>query len=647
LTAKPPLVSVLVLVLVGSACSGRRTEAKRTPTPNASFARGGTLRVRAVTFGLSDAQVLKTPHGTYDLTLDPGWFGFNSFELFRCCLLRTLLSYSGQPTERGGAELRPDLATGMPTVSADGLAWTFRIKPGIHYGPPLQAVEVTAQDFVRAIQRELHPSPPGLEDMIGPHPGSIANIYIQEIEGARAFADGNAQTISGLETPDPHTLVVRLTEPTGDLGHVFSLAATSPVPPRATDGHDATYGRYLVALGPYMFEGSEKLDFSVPPADQKPVSGYVPEKAITLVRNPSWDPSTDPLRKAYVDRIEIAIGGSLTPDQVPGQVDEAAREVEEGRLDVVMDVDAPQRQILEFRADASRSGRVFSIPNDVVEYMSINVAQPPFDDLHVRKAVSYAIERDRIASLAPGKLLFHGATGVPTGHAVPDSLENNLLLGYDPYPPDFEKAKREMAQSTYDANGDGICDAAVCKKASAVSRTDIPFFALQADVVRHDLEQIGIRLSIEKFDNGSEMYRKGGDPKSRTGMILGLAYVKDFPNASSFFRSLLAANAIGFENGSNFSLVGATPQELKSWGYSTTSVPSLDAKINECVPLTGSSQTRCWAELDQLALETVVPYVPYLVADTVRVVSARVANFSFDQFADLPALDQIALKPGA
>jgi ABC-type oligopeptide transport system substrate-binding subunit len=54
----------------------------------------------------------------------------------RCCLLRTLLSYQGAPTSQGGATLRPDLAASMPTVSDDGLTWTFRIRQGLQYAPP-------------------------------------------------------------------------------------------------------------------------------------------------------------------------------------------------------------------------------------------------------------------------------------------------------------------------------------------------------------------------------------------------------------------------------------------------------------------------------------------------------------------------------
>src|SRR5262249_47557882 len=71
-------------------------------------------------------------------------------------------SYNGQSTRGGGTLLRPDLATRLPDVSADGLTWTFHLGPGLHYAPPLQTTEITSADFVRSVERLLGPPPPDL-----------------------------------------------------------------------------------------------------------------------------------------------------------------------------------------------------------------------------------------------------------------------------------------------------------------------------------------------------------------------------------------------------------------------------------------------------------------------------------------------------
>ena len=76
---------------------------------------------------------------------------------------------------------------------------------------------------------------------------------------------------------DDYTLEIKLTEPAGDLGYRMSMAATAPIPPNPADldaplgvaeGHNDDYGRFLVSSGPYMFEGSEAMDFSLPVKDQ-------------------------------------------------------------------------------------------------------------------------------------------------------------------------------------------------------------------------------------------------------------------------------------------------------------------------------------------------------------------------------------------
>ena len=227
-------------------------------------------------------------------------------EILRCCLVRTLLSYSGLSTEEGGTELRPDLAAAMPELSRDRLTWTFRLKEGLRYAPPLDDVEITAADVVRGIERTAH----GRRSPTAPIPP-----YYSVILGYDAFARGETDTIPGLEVVDDHTLAVHLTEVTNDLGYRLALPGSAPIPesPRdpnapfgVADGHDEGYGPYLIASGPYMIEGADLLEPSKPAAAQPRPRGLT-HRSLTLVRNPSWDRSTDELRGAYVDRIEFQV----------------------------------------------------------------------------------------------------------------------------------------------------------------------------------------------------------------------------------------------------------------------------------------------------------------------------------------------------
>ena len=134
------------------------------------------------------------------------------------------------------------------------------------------------------------------------------SFYYSVIEGFDEYGAGDADEISGMTAVDDTTLEVTLTEPTGDFGYRMAMPTAAPIPPNgdaelgAAEGHDKNYGRFLVASGPYMFEGSEAMDFSVPAKDQTEVAGYVPGRSIVLVRNPSWSAETDDLRAAYPDQ---------------------------------------------------------------------------------------------------------------------------------------------------------------------------------------------------------------------------------------------------------------------------------------------------------------------------------------------------------
>ena len=66
------------------------------------------------------------------------------------------------------------------------------LKTGVHYGDPFTDVEVTAQDFIRALEREANP-----KANVGGY-----SFYYSVIEGFDDFAAGKADSISGLSAPD-------------------------------------------------------------------------------------------------------------------------------------------------------------------------------------------------------------------------------------------------------------------------------------------------------------------------------------------------------------------------------------------------------------------------------------------------------------
>jgi ABC-type transport system substrate-binding protein len=270
----------------------------------------------------------------------------------------------------------------------------------------------------------------------------------------------------------------------------------------------------------------------------------------------------------------------------------------------------------------------------------MNLAVPPFDDLAVRKAVNYVLDKAAIGLALGGPFEGRAAT-----HIAFDSLEQNTLVSYDPYHTpnnqgDLTLAKQQMMQSKYDRNRDGICDATVCRHILGLTGAGIPTIPAAAAVIARDLRAIGLEVDVVRL-TADKLFSRIFDPRTRTPLALTLG-IGGSLTAPSFFEPLLTRSGIG---NFNHALIGATAAQLRGWGYAITSVPSVEDRVGQCDSLIGAAAAHCWASLDQYLMEKVVPFAPFSFGTDLTIVSPRVVAFSFDQFADLPALDRIAVKP--
>ena len=247
------------------------------------------------------------------------------------------------------------------------------------------------------------------------------------IAGARRFGAGKASRISGLTAPDARTLTITLDQPAGDFLSILTLPFFAPVPGEYAASYTvgANYDGHVVGSGPYT------------------VDVYDPGRLVVLVRNPHWDPATDPLRKAWVDRIQVKLGVSIASIQ-------PAIEREEADLSLTSHV--PQARIAELRADPKRSGRlsVNTTANQLHLVLGTHRGAGAIADVRVRQAVNYAIDkvayRDAIAGrfaatgelastiMAPGSLGYRHYDLYPTPGGRGDPAKAKALLAQAGYP---------------------------------------------------------------------------------------------------------------------------------------------------------------------------------------------------------------------
>ncbi|MGD9696327.1 MAG: ABC transporter substrate-binding protein [Thermoleophilia bacterium] len=572
---------------------------------------GGTYRMATTDFGFTDAF---DPTGEY---LGSAWNTMNNL------LLRTLVTYRFTAGAAGN-ELVPDLATAIPEAADGGKSYTFTLKDGVKFGPPINR-EITSKDILYAFKRIGTPS---LAAQYG--------FYYNEIEGMQDFADGKSDEISGITTPDDKTITFTLTKAVGDFPYRLAMPATAPIPEEVGKcfTQAGEYGRYVISSGPYMFEGSGDLKTASCDA-MKPISGFNPTSKMNLVRNPNYDQATDEIRSNYPDRFEFTIN---TNEQ------DIFDKISAGELESSYDQATPD--VMREYLTGDNADRLRINGGDRTWYIFMNLTQPPFDDVNVRKAMNSIMDLEGLQRAWGGP-----TSGQVATHILPTSLINGQLqpTEYSPYQSapfagDEEKAKEFMKQSKYDTDQDGVCDAPECKGILMMNR-NYGAWAQMTPVIQQSAAKIGIGLDIREQPTGAAYTAIQTTARNfPTGANAG--WGKDYADPSTFMV-LFDGRNIAPTGNTNYSLVGLTAGQVKELGVKgvTTGIPNVDADIDACVPLTGEERMTCWVNLDKKLTEEVVPWVPYLDAANADLVGPAVTNYDYDQNAGEQALAHVAVDP--
>jgi peptide/nickel transport system substrate-binding protein len=625
-TALSLVAAAAVLSLVAAACggggdSGASPSSATTTTggPPITVKEGGVYRSAIEDFGFT---------GAFDPT---GEYLGTAFGLFSQLLMRNLVTYKhirGVP----GDVIVPDLATDTGQVSADGLTYTFKLKTGVTWGPPLSRA-ITSKDVAFAFQRIASSA---LVAQYGFY-------YYGTVEGMDAAVDKKAAdiAISGIQTPDDSTISFTLTAPTGDFLYRLAMPAAAPMPPEVAGCFDKAgdYGRNIVSSGPYMFKGSDAVD-ATSCNTIKPAAGFDPTKFMKLVRNPNYDKTTDdPTTRAnHIDGVDIEINTNT---------DDIFNKISTGDIDGTI-ASAPPPQVLQkYVTDSTLKPYFHSDPGDRTWYITMNLLVPPFDDIHVRKAVNYVINKQALQKAWGGPIRGEIAT-----HTIPPTVLDFGSTAYDPYPSanhagDTTAAMAEMKQSKYDSNGDGLCDSDVCKNVLFINRTTPPHVNM-TPTIQENLAAIGINVKVRELDTGTA-YTTIQTVKNLIPIAANAGWGKDYADASTF-AVLWDSSGINCEGQINYAEVGMTQAQAAKCGVESqwtaaggASIPSVDAQFKDCNGKLDTARTDCWVAFDKNLMENVVPWVPYLWANAFTIVAKSVTKYEYDQFAGMISLCHIAV----
>jgi peptide/nickel transport system substrate-binding protein len=463
-----------------------------------------------------------------------------------------------------GETVVPALATSKPEPRDGGQTYVFTLRRGLRYsdGRPVEA-----SHFRLSLERALSISASTL----------AIPEYFEAIDGAPACVakPDRCDLSRGIQADDAaRTVTVRLTRPDPDLLYKLALPMASVVPPGSpsTDAGTAPEG-----TGPYRIvsvddQGGARLArnryFRSGSPESRP-DGFADE--IVIRRRKDVDARIAAVERGNSDLVHLTAGGERFP--------------------------AARRAAIATR----HPGRVVVTPELGVDSMFLNVREPPFDDVDVRRALNFATDRERMVDLRDG-----AGAAEPACQSVPPSVP-----GYAPYcpytvapgnagtwtGPDLDKARRLIAES-------GTRGMQVTVWADATKVRFGRYFARL-------LGRLGYRTSVRVVEKVPSYLKKVGD--SRTHAQIGIVgWVADYPAAASFFDP-------------NYSCAGqvdASPASLNQSQFCSTEI---DAAVAAAQRAEGPAAETAWADA-QRKLTTLAPAVPLTTRRRTLFMSARTGN---------------------
>lgn len=413
------MIAAAVPLLLIAGCTGPTDSGE--PDESGQGKSGGTLKLAG------NADVLH---------LDPSSaYSPPDYQIHRV-LTRTLLAHVPAQGEAGGSEIVPDLALSIPTienggVSEDGLTYTIELQEGVEFDAPSGAREIVAQDVVLAAKRICNPV----------EPSAVATYFTATIEGLAEYCEGfetvaadvdsireyiEGNDIAGVTAPDDHTVQFTLTQPATDFISILALGVfMAPQPVEYLDylPDSPEMRQNFISSGPYR------------------IAEYEPGISWSLERNPVWDGELDPVREAYVDSIEIAMGQDAAAVQ---------QQLEAGTVDMQWsDTLTPTASVPALMA-SNDERLVIGADGGIKPYIVINTLSPnadgAFADPLVRQALNFAVNRAAIQQILGGPGLAEVATQIMPPEVLGEGMANVLDV---PEEGDQEKAKQMLTDAGY------------------------------------------------------------------------------------------------------------------------------------------------------------------------------------------------------
>lgn len=286
--------------------------------------------------------------------------------------------YEGLVVFGTGDDVMPGLAEQWD-VSADGLTYTFRLRPGAKFsnGKPVTSADVR-YSFTRILRPETN---------------SQRKWVLDRIAGSEAVTSGTTKTLAGLTTPDEHTVVIKLSAAYPPFLIMLAMpnAVIIPEGSAGRDKPDTAFDRNPIGTGPWVLEK------------------WLHDQRLVFRRNPNY--------RGPAPKLDYLVYHVQTEDAV------RYRQFEAGNFDIIQ-VGFQAHEA--WQTDPQRAALTTAVQELRTDYIGISCSNPMLADPKVRHALSHAIDRDTIFRD------IQKSRGVPANGPVPPGIN-----GYEQRPPRF------------------------------------------------------------------------------------------------------------------------------------------------------------------------------------------------------------------
>jgi peptide/nickel transport system substrate-binding protein len=472
----------------------------------------------------------------------------------------------------------PSIAESWST-NADGTVYTFTLRKGVKFHddpcfPDGKGREVHASDFKYSF-----------EELCTPSEGNLLFEFRNFVKGAKEYyeavkAGKSLSELEGVKVLDDYTLQLTLNNPSNSFLHILTG------PSGYVMAHEAVekYGRDMkVGTGPFMYSSTS--------TDEK----------LILLRNPNYY-GQDSLgnQLPFLDSVVVKF------------ISEKTKELEDfkkGEVHVIFGLPAAsisemvEQQLSDFNSKNPKY-LIQRNPELMTQYYQFNLKKKPFDNVKVRQAFSYAIDREKIiADVLNTEAFGPGICGLtPPGISGYDITE---IRGYTFNP---DKARKLLAEAGY-PDGKNFPKVKIEANSGGGKYADV------VEEIKKELKQV---LNVEVDYTIVPFAQKIEDSKYGKADIFRSGWVADYPSPENFLRTLFGANV---------------PDSLNWPSYPNS--PRYKNPLYDSLVVKGSQETnidsayKYFMQAEQIMMDD-APQIILWYGENMKMIHTYVKNFYFN-----------------